>query len=320
MKKAIILIVVMLVLSACTIKTASTDDSMSTRVAQILTQEYTEPAPTELPVEANTTSAAEEVETESTPQVVLIITATPTFQLPSATATLEPTGTNTEAPTEIPPDTPEPTQTAAGDPRQRLGTPVSTDPMDSEEMWNWPVGDQEFTSIAFKKGSMQLSGLKTVAGWRLPMVPAVTDMYVEMTVRTGDCKQDDSYGIIFHIPVFNQPDQGYLFTVSCDGSYRLTKWDGKAGTSGKGWRLVDWTPNEHINSGSGAVNRIGVMTKGDRFYLYSNGYLMNDDLTLEDTDHPYSEGHFGVFVAARQTENFTIFIDEMSYWDSAFKP
>ena len=82
--------------------------------------------------------------------------------------------------------------------------------------------------------------------------------------------------------------------------------------------LIDWRASEHISTGSGAVNRLGVMTYGNKFYLYANGFLLNEDIAVEDSTFP--AGHFGVYVAARQTKNFTIYVDEMSYWQSAFQP
>ena len=324
MKKAIIFLATVLLLTACTIQAPSSDDTMATRVAQILTLEYTPPSVTDQAAPAIETEAA--VPTESTPQVIVVITPTPTLEPvvvtepPTEAVTEEPTEEVTEEPTEEPTAEAEPTQGSDEDPRLKLGAPESTDAMDSNELWNWPLGEQEYTSMDFEDGYMALTGKKVEAGWRLPMAPAMTDMYVEMTVRTGKCVDDDSYGIIFHVPVFNRPDQGYLFTISCDGAYRLTRWDGRAGTNGQGWRLVDWTYSDHINAGADEPNRIGVMSKDNRFYLYANGYLLNDDITLEDKDKPFLTGHFGVFVAARQTQNFTIYIDEMSYWDTAYKP
>lgn len=322
MKKAILIVILVLMLAACAPEQEETDDQMATRVAQILTEEYVAPTQTEiLPPDAIQISPTPQIEEEETPEGVLIISPTPTATVPSLTPTQTSTSTITPTPTATFTNTPEPSPTPPdSDPRRVLGAPASTDPMNSIETWHWPAGTQEFTAIDFNDGYMELTGLKEVAGWRLPMTPAGTDMYIEMTVRTGECTGEDSYGIIFRIPVFHEADRGYLFTISCDGFYRLTKWDGKAGEAGQGWRLVDWRASPYINAGSNQVNRIGVMTYGNRFYLYANGYLLNDSFILEDNDDPYHGGHFGAFVAAKNTENFTIYVDEMSYWLNAYKP
>ena len=321
MKKAILLITLTLVLlSGCQLQPDTSDEEMATRVAQILTQEYIAPAQTEM-VPPEIIFPTVTAEAEELAEGIVVVTATPTVTLPAFTPT------ETEPPAPSPTDTPEPTLTPeptstppATDPAVVLGQPSSTDPMDSADLWHWPTGQQEYTAITFKDGFMEFTGLKTAAGWRLPMAPAATDIYIEMTVRTGECSADDSYGIIFRIPVFNEADRGYLFSISCDGFYRLTKWDGKAGTSGQGWRLLDWRASAYINPGANQVNRIGVMTNGDRFYLYANGYLLNDSFILQDTDNPYPGGHFGVFVTAKNTLNFTIYVDQMRYWLNSFKP
>ncbi len=321
MKKALLIVILIFLLAACSPQGELTDDQMATRVAQILTEEYTEPTHTEtLPVEELPASETPEA-TEEAPEDITVISPTPTATVPSPTPTQ--TNTRTVTPTQTPTltETPEPSLTPpASDPRRMLGNPASTDPMNDADTWNWPVGDQDYTKMAFKNGFMEFTGVQPVAGWRLPMASAGTDMYIEMTVRTGECTADDSYGIIFRIPVFHEADRGYLFTVSCDGAYRLTKWDGKIGESGQGVRLMEWRASSYINSGPDQVNRIGVMTYGNRFYLYANGYLLNDSFILEDSTNPYPGGHFGVFVTAKNTENFTIYVDEMSYWLNGYKP
>jgi hypothetical protein len=322
MKKVFWIIILILALAACSPQTELTDEQMATRVAQILTEEYVAPPATELPPpEAIQSTATTEPQQANTPEGVLVISATPTATVPTPTFTVTSTSTITPTPTSTETNTPEPSLTPpATDPRQVLGSPASTDPMNSIETWHWPDGAQEYTDIAFNDGYMELIGLQPVAGWRLPMTAAGTDMYIEMTVRPGECTGEDSYGIIFRIPVFHEADRGYLFSVSCDGFYLLTKWDGKAGENGQGWRLLDWRASEHIKPGANQVNRIGVMTYGNRFYLYANGYLLNDSFILEDVDNPYPGGHFGVFVSAKNTEDFTIYVDEMSYWLTAYKP
>jgi hypothetical protein len=329
MKKVYALILIAVILGGCTSfggNPTLTDVEMSTRVAQILTDMPSSASLTPMPEQEGAESS-----TEDTAEPDLqIITSTPTLEiiLPSATATpTQPTSTPTETftPTALPSatatttNTPLPTNTPpASDPRNRLGQPGSIDPMNDDTTWNWPVGVQDYTAIEFEDGYLALTGLKTTAGWRLPVAAASTDAYIEMTVRTGTCQGKDNYGIIFRIPVFQEADRGYLFAVSCDGHYRFTLWDGKAGENGAGVRMIDWRASEYIHTGSNQVNRIGVMTKADRFYLYINGYLLNKDTIL--TDDTYPGGHFGIFVTAAETTNFTMYVDEMSYWLQAYTP
>jgi hypothetical protein len=331
MKKILVVILSIILLAGCSLtgnNSNLTDADMSTRVAQLLTDMPQNPTETVVPTlqafgqTPGTVAPTEEIETaEVTLTAVLDLysTSTPTMtQVPATpTQTLTPTSLPTETPTFT--NTPQPTYTPpASDPRLRLGPPASTDPMADEKTWNWPIGVQEFTAIAFEDGFVAFTGLKPQAGWRLPVTTAFSDGYVEMTVRTGNCSGKDSYGIIFRVPVYQEADRGYLFSISCDGYYRFTVWDGKEGVSGHGTRLIDWRRSDAIISGSNQTNRVGVMAVGERFYLYVNGYLLNKDTHL--TDDTYPGGNFGVFVNAAVTPNFTIFVDEMSFWLNTFTP
>jgi hypothetical protein len=327
MKKALVLILIAILLSNCGQSPESSDDDMATRVAQILTDEAPEVAQPEQPELAappaseTTLTILEASNTPETASEAIIITPTASATVPTATPTItdtpEPTPTGTTTLTNIP----EPSTTPpASDPRTILGPAAATDMMNDANTWHWPTGSQQYTSISFDDGFMAFTGLTDVAGWRLPMTSAATDLYIEMTVRTGECTGEDNYGIIYRIPVFHEADRGYLFTVSCDGRYRLTKWDGKEGENGAGVRLITWRGSGYIKVGPNQTNRIGVMTIGNRFYLFANGYWLNRDFILEDSDNPYPGGHFGIFVTSKETENFTIYVDEMSYWLSTFTP
>jgi hypothetical protein len=322
MKKYLFLTLFAILLSGCGIRQDSSASDMETRIAQILTEEASAVSPNEVLPQPTDTPADIQTITQSAegPQIV-IVTPTPTATIPPATPTITPTFTQVPTETATSTSTPVPSITPpASDPRLYLGAPSAVDPMDNADTWHWPTGTQEYTSIDFKDGFMEFTGLQDLAGWRLPMTASGTDVYIEMTVRTGQCSGEDNYGIIFRVPVFHEADRGYLFTISCDGRYRLTKWDGQAGTGGVGIRLVDWRSNANINAGANQTNRIGVLTVDNRFYLYANGYLLNDSFILEDTKDPYPGGYFGVFVTSRETPNFTIYVDEMSYWLNAYKP
>lgn len=129
---------------------------------------------------------------------------------------------------------------------------------------------------------------------------------MEMTVKTGDCKTTDRYGLILRVPDLTQANQGYLYGFTCDGRYALRKWDGKTMTS-----LIAWTSSSAILSGPNQTNRLGIMAVGNRFILYANGTLLK-----EANDSSYTEGGFGVFIGANQTENFTVTIDQIAYWEN----
>jgi hypothetical protein len=57
---------------------------------------------------------------------------------------------------------------------------------------------------------------------------------------------------------------------------------------------------------------MGLMADGDRLVLYANGVQLR-----EVEDDTYDEpGSFGVFVGARQTEDFKIRVNEIAYWEN----
>jgi hypothetical protein len=317
---------------------AVTDADMATRVASILTemppQEGAAPpeAPAEEPVqsapEVEVTLSPTETPEPTATEVILpptemplpSPTAVPT-ETPGADATVLPAiplATATQAdsgptpPPTLTPGTPVAAPTAsAADPRNRLGAPASTDPMNNANTWNWPTGVSPFTSVEFRDGTMRLTGLKEDAGWRMPLIDSMTNLYVEMTAYSPSCSGKDNFGIIFRVPVRSEPDQGYLFSVSCDGRYNLWKWDGKDTAKGKATTLIWWKASAAIQTGSNATNRIGVMTYEDRLILYVNGVKVD-----EYKDKSFASGHFGVFVNPDATENYTVVIDEMSYWSN----
>jgi len=111
--------------------------------------------------------------------------------------------------------------------------------------------------------------------------------------------------------VFNDPDQGYLYQVRCDGYYRLWKWDGKAGEKGVATSLIYWKKSSAINAGANKTNRLGVMAKDSKITLYINGAELGSV-----TDTSYSAGFFGVFVRSGGTTDYTAKFDAMEYWSN----
>lgn len=320
MKKILPVILLTVLLAGCggAVPTL-TDIEMQTRVAKILTE-----MPTETIQPLQFTPPTEGVQA-STP---LVATATPmrrfdltltamalaTGETPTEGVTDTPTEeveATTEEPTEkpAPTDTPEPSATPPrGDPAVLLGMPAWTDPMDNSKAWGAEPG--EYTTVSFKGGYMNLTGLKTSAGWRLASTASLGDAYIELTANSGECSGRDAYGIIFHVPSLAEADRGYRFGVSCDGYYYLDLWDGKAPPAGHSKYLVTWRPiKTYFNPGADQVNHIGVKTSLDEITLYINGYYQG--YIVRDSTYP--GGNFGVFVRPA-TEKYTVLIDKMSYW------
>jgi hypothetical protein len=139
--------------------------------------------------------------------------------------------------------------------------------------------------------------------WGLAAGADITDFYLEITARMGDqCSGIDRYGLIFRAP---DPSQGYIFEFSCDGRFRLYKWDGETYTGIQGWKS-----SALILSGPDQENRLGVMTDGSEVKLFANGKLLGE-YSIED----YPEGRFGLVVGSTNTDNFKVMVDSASFWD-----
>jgi hypothetical protein len=313
-------------LSALNPKQPLSDAEMATRVAQLLSTMTTPTEEIVFPPTATLgmpTATLETLPTEtSTPEVIEVVTETltPTVEgvggddeptstamvvLPTleATATLQATAqASATATLNVP----------ATDPTLKLGNATGSDPFDSSTKWAWPTGADDFTDVQFKDGAMLTTNLnKDAAGWRFPLLNQQTDSYIELTANSGTCSGKDSYGIIFRVPVLQAPDQGYLYQVTCDGYYRLWKWDGKAGTKGVALNLLSWKKSAEIHAGADQTNRLGVMVVGKKITLYMNGVLLGSA-----SDESFTTGYFGVFVHSGSDTNYTVKFDAMKYWEN----
>lgn len=301
MKRSIPLILLAAVLAGCNLPASRmptpSEVDMSTKVAEILTM-----APT---------ATAQIVIQSPTPALPTVRPTDVLAPVPTATreATAEITPTDTATPTTAATTAPTSTFTPLpNDPAGRLGSPNWTDDMDDGD--NWPLGPDKYTAVEFKDGSMYLSGLSTTDGWRLTW-PKLTNFYLEMTFQVGTCSGGDRYGMIARVPDSKNPDRGYLFGFTCDGQYSLRRWNATTGSKGEMANLVRWTSSPAIKAGANQTNKMGLMAVGDRLVLYANGQLLG-----EVKDSIFSEGYFGVFVGARETEDFTVRVDQVRYWEN----
>jgi hypothetical protein len=316
MKKLLPFLLLVVLLTGCVLPSSTSepkiiqptlsDAEMQTQIAMVMTAMPTATLMAQQPP----TNTAEPV----------LATATLTAEQPTDAPVSQPTNTTapvqstaTTAPTQAPTATAGPSLTPVpGDPRSRLGSATSTDPMDDSSSWIWPTGVSEFTSVNFSGGMMTLTGLTEKLGWRLANPEGVEfgNIYLEASIKTGDCSGTNQYGLLVRVPVLKDADRGYLFGFRCDGKYSLRKWDGTAGTKGTMTRLKDWTDADAIHKGSNQTNRMGLMMVGSRIIMYANGQLLG-----EVSDSTWTSGYFGVYVGPESAnKNFAIQIDEMAYW------
>jgi hypothetical protein len=266
-------------------------DSIATQVAFLLTAS---PVFTPIPPLPSTDTPPQQ------PAEQLVFTATPTAPLP----TQEPTPLPTETPTLAPSPTPLPTSTPiATDPRQLLGSPKWQDKTFKDNQ-NWgSAWEGDFTEGKFVDNRLVFTSVG-VDGWTLSW-PKIENFYMEMTATTGTCSGKDRYGLIVRVP--DTYDRGYLYGFTCDGYYSLRRWNPE---EKRYEALVNWTATPHIVQGSNQVNRLGLRVEGGRFQMYANGHYLG-----EAADSLLKEGRFGPFIGHDKTDNFTIYISEIAYWD-----
>jgi hypothetical protein len=182
-----------------------------------------------------------------------------------------------------------------------LGSPTWTDTFNNAS--NWYLLDTSATRFTVSGGDMILESFSpgTRDEWGFSTRPAISDFYLEMTARTGaTCSGRDRYGFIFRAP---DVDHGYVFTFTCNGSYRIYRWTGDF-TS-----LKSWTSSSLIHAGPNQTNRLGVEAVGTTLKLYANRKLLT---TI--TESTFSTGRFGLVVGSAETTNFKVYVEEVSYW------
>jgi len=263
-------------------------DAVATQVAAVLTSTSIVLPPSPIAV----TATAQLDVVQPTEEVLPTNTAVPT-EAPTATQTTAP------SPTAAPTSTP-----VQNDPRSVLGGAAFTDKTFKENS-NWgKAWENDYTKGEFIDNQLALTSIG-VDGWTLSW-PKVDDMYIEMTATTETCSGADRYGMIVRVP--ESFDTGYLVGFTCDGRYSLRLWNPE---EEQYQYLIQWTNSDKINAGANQTNRIGLWVEGDTFKVYANGHLLGQ----AQDDELEGEGRIGPWIGHDKTDNFTVNISEISYWD-----
>ena len=196
-----------------------------------------------------------------------------------------------------------PTATPEADPRRELGSSAWGAVFDDgTETWYQFDNDQAKSEVRDGKLVLTAKKANSFDAWTMSY-PKLDDFYLEVVFTTGvQCAGKDRYGILFRAP---DNTQGYLYNVACDGSYQLRVWDGEQFTD-----LIKWTIDPRIAKGPEVTQRLGVWAEADRLVLYVNGFQVG-----EARDSTFSQGTFGVNIAAAETVDFTVDVIEAKVWD-----
>jgi hypothetical protein len=184
-----------------------------------------------------------------------------------------------------------------------LGNPDWRDAMDASTYWY--LVDTDSTRFSMDESRLQMTVLDPGSSdeWGLSLRPEVDNFYLQATFITGDtCADADRYGVLLRAP---DPSQGYVFGFSCSGRYRLYSWDGETYRG-----IQEWRSSSAIRAGANQTNVLGVWMDGETIRLYANGQLL-----AEFTDDQFDAGKFGLFIGSPETDNFTVYVDEVATWD-----
>lgn len=304
-------LILLLVLTACGIAPSAkpvTDDAMQTEIVMLLTSMVT---PTPLPPVMDTPVPLEPTPTLNPAMIPgVLVTATPTPEVIVEETEEIPLLdiTPSEAEMELITFTP----TDSGEDGEITETPLPEEPEDRGEADYvdtfengdaWYLGKDQWVDLKVSSGNLVMIGLTPTSGWRLTK-QTVRNGYVELTGKMAECAGTDSFGLMYRVPNMVTATSGYLFGITCDGKVSLRKWDGE-----KMYSLIAWKSSDAINTGSNQSNTLGIELAGSEMSIYVNDTLIG---TARDGD--YTQGGVGVFISAKETDNLTALMDELSIW------
>jgi hypothetical protein len=147
------------------------------------------------------------------------------------------------------------------------------------------------------------------------------DFYVEVVISNGDqCVSGDSAGMVFRGDTVD--DRGLMFGISCGGEYFIGKtyWpptDSPVCTWRGGWSLDcdqrEMIPSALIQSGPGAINRLGIKAEGLDVNFYINGVWV-DNRMIPSGWFESSHGQFALYLGTAQKLNASVSFDDFAVW------
>ena len=251
-------------------------------------------------------------------QVAATLTAAPTLPssitpppsataAPSATPAVPPTETTTVTPVVDASPSPTPPPLAPDDPRTglNLAAPDYTDNFSTAYKW---VGPDDPNTATNAMGSDRLTATDHKADgyiwWSTTDQPAGDAYYVEVSAAVGACSGKDAAGFSTRVNGASF-DQAYALEFSCEGSYRLRRFISSAAPV----VLIEWTASPEIVKGPNATNRMGMLARGSKLYVFANGKLIGQ---VEDTS--YALGTYGLYASAVDSPALTITFDDFAAW------
>ena len=234
----------------------------------------------------------------------ILLPAAPLEPTATPTRTFTPTPTTdwfpaTPTPTFIPEPSATPQPTLAGRPDGVTELRVSDDFTD-QSLWNTPISTSG--NVAYGNESLTLApALKGAYLFSLSQHTVSSEFYLELTVQTTLCQEDDQYGVVF----WRQAEGDYYrLLLNCAGQVRLELVQG-------GVMVVvhDWEGASRIQPGAPATNRLGLYGSGGLFQLY-----INDTFQFEEKVAQNRSGDLGFFARTVTSSVMTVRISELEIY------
>ena len=191
---------------------------------------------------------------------------------------------------------------ATPDPGKRSGERILVDEFDHPEFWT--TGKTSAGSIAFGISELSL-GVAQPEGYlqSLRSEPILADFYLEITASPSICRDQDEYGVVFHVtPTLDL----YRFGLNCDGEARLERALSGSTTSSQEPQVYGVIP-----PGAPSSTRIGIWSTSKEMRFFANGEFL---FTVEDASIP--EGGLGVFAHAAGPAAMTVNFSELEIFEA----
>lgn len=166
----------------------------------------------------------------------------------------------------------------------------------------WGCVRGENQSNYYEDGKYIINVVPADSWWRVPSGKSFGDSIVEVEATPTAGPDDNVYGLMTG---WQNWSNYYLFMISGDGYFKLTKREG-----GNWTRNDPWTRSEAIKLGK-ATNLLQVKRQGETLSFYANGIKLADYV-----DGSFPEGNAGLIAGSTVCGggNVTVSFDNFSVW------
>lgn len=167
----------------------------------------------------------------------------------------------------------------------------------------WSMATDEGVETAYARRSLRLRiDRENFAAWSVNGALNADDFLVEVDVARTAGAGDGTAGIIFAM----QDDNNFLyFAVNFAGQFSL--WQR---TDGQWANLLPWIEVSAINRGDAALNRLGVLKRGDEVKLLANNFVL-----VTTTMEGMGGGLIGLAAETADVPGVEVSFDNLTFWD-----